>query len=312
MRSNPPTEASDAWIALRRAQDFEQPFRPTVGEAVQLFGLAAVFFTSFIAYSNLRYLGFHNPFQSILGNISRSAPRVEVAPQPTALPPEASGPSNPAPSTHSLPIVPTPETSPPQSASGPGVPVTNATPYTETGRALDLLDHSSALRVQDRLRTLGYTRDARDGFWGSRSRNALRDFRRTKGLGGDDLWDPETEKALMGEDAPRAGSHAMLEPAPAEARYPPPTGATRNPLNRADALWIQGRLRELGFYSGSTDGIWGLNSRRALQAFKTENGLTADYGWDAPTEAKLANPKPDPNPSLGRAPTSDPTAGGLY
>jgi peptidoglycan hydrolase-like protein with peptidoglycan-binding domain len=316
VRSNAPVEASDAWIALRRAQDFEQSFRPTVGEAVQLFSLAAVLFTSFIAYSNLTYLDFHIPFQSKLGNISRSAPGVEVAPQPTALRPEASGPSTPAPSTHSPDgtqrIVPTPATSAPQRASGPEVPVTNASPYTETGPPPDLLDPSSALRVQDRLRTLGYTRDAPDGFWGSRSRNALRDFRRTKGLGGDDLWDSETEKALMGEDAPSAGTHAMLQPAPAEARYPPPSGATRNPLNRADALWIQGRLRELGFYFGNTDGIWGLNSRRALQAFKTKNGLTADYEWDAPTEAKLANPKPDPNPSLGRAPTSDPTAGGLY
>jgi peptidoglycan hydrolase-like protein with peptidoglycan-binding domain len=104
----------------------------------------------------------------------------------------------------------------------------------------------------------------------------------------------------------------MLQPAPAEARYPPPTGATRSPLNRVDALWIQDRLHELGFYSGNIDGIWGLNSRSALQAFKVKNGLPANNVWDAPTEAKLANPNPHPAPMPDRAATTNPTAGGLY
>jgi peptidoglycan hydrolase-like protein with peptidoglycan-binding domain len=104
----------------------------------------------------------------------------------------------------------------------------------------------------------------------------------------------------------------MLDPVLAEARYPPPAGATRTPLNRLDALWIQSRLRELGFYSSSTDGIWGLNSRSALQAFKTGHGLPANYVWDAPTEAKLVNPNSQPAPMPNRTSTTDPTAGGLY
>jgi peptidoglycan hydrolase-like protein with peptidoglycan-binding domain len=86
----------------------------------------------------------------------------------------------------------------------------------------------------------------------------------------------------------------------------------RNPLNRADALWIQNRLHELGFYSGNSDGIWGLNSIKALQAFKTENGLTANSVWDASTEAKLANPNPRSAPTPDRAPTINPAPGGLY
>jgi hypothetical protein len=60
-----------------------------------------------------------------------------------------------------------------------------------------------------------------------------------------------------------------------------------NPLNRPDAIWIQGRLRELGFYSVTSDGVWGPNSRAALRAFKTQNGLPADDTWDAPAESKL-------------------------
>ena len=46
-------------------------------------------------------------------------------------------------------------------------------------------------------------------------------------------------------------------------------GPLRNPLNRSGAIWLQDRFRELGYYSGSSDGVWGLNSKAALRAFKT-------------------------------------------
>ena len=345
-RSHPTTQASEAWIALKRAQEFEQELRPTPREAVQLFSVAAMCLSSFIVYSSVRFSGFADHRQFNSENTSRAVPRPEVvssavsspggassssaseassAPSLKGGPQDAPGPTSLAPSTPApvatpqisalpsavVPIVPAPEPPPPQ-ASAPAVTLPNASSYAQTSPAFDLLDHLSALRVQERLRTLGYTRDAADGFWGSRSRAALRDFRRTKGLGGDDLWDSETEKALMAEDAPRAGSRAMLELVPAESRYSPPPGATRNPLNRLDALWIQGRLHQLGLYSGNPDGIWGLNSRSALQAFKTENGLPADYVWDAPTEAKLANSNPPFAPTPDRAGTAAPTPGGLY
>ena len=93
--------------------------------------------------------------------------------------------------------------------------------------------------------------------------------------------------ALMANDAPRAGSGPMTGPVQAETDYPAPPGALHNPLNRPDALWLQGRLRELNYYSGSSDGVWSLSSRTALQAFKTQNGLPADDTWDAATESKL-------------------------
>ena len=66
-----------------------------------------------------------------------------------------------------------------------------------------------------------------------------------------------------------------------------PPSAVHNPLNRAGAVWLQDRLRALGYYRGSSDGVWGFNSRAALRAFKTQNGLPTDDKWDAATEAKL-------------------------
>jgi hypothetical protein len=70
--------------------------------------------------------------------------------------------------------------------------------------------------------------------------------------------------------------------------YPPPPGATANPLNPPDAINLQNRLAALGFFTGQSDGVWGPASRNALRAFKIKNGLTPDDEWNAETERTLA------------------------
>src|SRR5262245_31065030 len=103
----------------------------------------------------------------------------------------------------------------------------------------------------------------------------------------------------------RAGVVVMQQPAeamPAEAPLstgpidqPPPVppwrqtreasvhsspATERDTDNRSDARFIQRRLRELGYYSGGGNGVWGAASRNALRDFKTMNGLQADDRWD--------------------------------
>ena len=102
------------------------------------------------------------------------------------------------------------------------------------------------------------------------------------------LSEPSSGEGADGAKPVRAmpsgpGIETRLEPGTVAA----PPSAVHNPLNRADAVWLQDRLRELGYYSGSSDGVWGLNSRAALRAFKTQNGLPTDDKWDAATEGKL-------------------------
>jgi lytic murein transglycosylase len=55
-------------------------------------------------------------------------------------------------------------------------------------------------------------------------------------------------------------------------------------LNRDQTLELQILLNGLGYDAGSADGLFGLNTRRAVRAFQTERGLVAD-GF--PTEAVL-------------------------
>ncbi len=73
-----------------------------------------------------------------------------------------------------------------------------------------------------------------------------------------------------------------------EAATPSPE-PERNPLNRSDALWIQTKLRDLGYFVGNGSGAWGPASRYALRDFKTMNGLAEDEKWDRETENRLSS-----------------------
>lgn len=154
---------------------------------------------------------------------------------------------------------------------------------------LDLVTSTGAERVQRRLSELGYFDGLVDGVWGPRSRGALRDFRRSNRLGLDDRWDAPTQSALFSALASRGspGQSTTAAFSSLDANLPPPPGATRNPLNRADGLWIQSRLRTLGFYALDGEGVWGPASRAALRDFKAANGLPSDETWDAFTEQRL-------------------------
>jgi Putative peptidoglycan binding domain len=103
---------------------------------------------------------------------------------------------------------------------------------------------------------------------------------------------PEPPKGVAAEEAKPLPTPPLGIVPVAPTREPPLEPGTvaipaHNPLNRPDAIRIQARLRELGFYSVNIDGAWGPNSRAALQAFKNQNGLPADGTWDAATESKL-------------------------
>jgi hypothetical protein len=192
-----------------------------------------------------------------------------------------------------------PPASPPSDVGSlPGV---GHQPSPDALRMLDLLDRQDAETVQERLKALGYFDGIPDGVWGPSSRSALKTFRRTQGLGGNDLWDSATQLALMSAQAAAAASRPLLPGVSGETKFSPRFGALRNPLNRNDAVWIQSRLRYLGLYSGEGDGVWGAASRTALQEFKQQNGLPPNEIWDGATERKLsAAPLPSQEVRHGR------------
>ena len=337
LRSNPGNQAIDAWTAWKSAEQFERELRPSGLEVGQLIGVGAICLAAVSISVGLEHSPITPSGPRVQGKATDFAPRqsggdhetgtlLATPPQSPTGPgasdkpvtPEAPRPSVPgSEATRNVPAgqstepkidrstgatsppstsAPAPRQAPLDAKTAPGVELS-----TKRG-SLDLLDRSNATRVQDRLRALGYTQETPDEIWGARSRAALRDFRRVRGLGGDDTWDAATETALMSADAPRAGTRPMVPAIEVESTFSLPSGAMHNPLNQPDARWLQERLREEGFYSGNIDGIWGLSSRAALQAFKAQSGLPANDVWDAVTEARLSG--------LGPAQTTQTFEGG--
>ena len=164
-------------------------------------------------------------------------------------------------------------------------------------QALDLLQMPDATKVQRRLVELGFLGVPPNGIWGPRSRQALREFKFLNGLPRDDAWDQQTYKQLFSLSAQKksgAGQGIKTSNSTQEndTNYPPPPGTTLNPLNRGDAISLQQRLAEFGFFAGKSDGLWGQASRDALRKFKVANGLAADDQWNSETETALKNGQP--------------------
>jgi hypothetical protein len=187
----------------------------------------------------------------------------------------------------------------------PAISATQATPATPdpsgnsdssspTAPAMDLLQLETAINTQKRLGELGYFRGPNNGAWGPQSRNSLRSFKVANGLANDDALDAITMSRLYSADAPRSAPSVKL-PAPnaaLETSYPPPAGATLNPLNRQDATKIHTKLRELGFYRANSSILWSAMSRDALKEFKNRNELEPNDVWDAATEQRLMSATP--------------------
>ena len=174
---------------------------------------------------------------------------------------------------------------------GPAVEASSGQRTNESD-VLDLLRVEDAKRVQQRLITLGFMVGPADGIWTSRSRSALREFKSANSLARDDLLDAPTQAAIFAANAIKgsgisAKGNRVAGPREPEGKYAPPPGTSLNPLNLADAIALQKRLSQLGFFMGKPNGIWGLASRAALRDFKTMDNLAADDKWDADTELAL-------------------------
>jgi peptidoglycan hydrolase-like protein with peptidoglycan-binding domain len=81
-------------------------------------------------------------------------------------------------------------------------------------------------------------------------------------------------------------------------RFSPAPGMSRNLLNPSDVRAVQEQLHSLGYYRYPPEGIWGLESRKALRDFKIANGLPSDEEWDGAVERALARTRATPAATL--------------
>ena len=124
------------------------------------------------------------------------------------------------------------------------------------------LPPQSVQTVQDRLRQAGVYNGQIDGVWGADSQSALERFQQSHQLQVTGQLNQATA-ATLGLDP-----NALLTVPAATAPLPPPSA-----LRPSSVQAIQARLRTLGYYNGTADGVWGPATEAAVLRYQQSNGL---------------------------------------
>ena len=113
--------------------------------------------------------------------------------------------------------------------------------------------------VQQKLKTWGYYTGIVDGIYGTKTTAAIKKFQSANGLTADGIAGTKTLEK-MGITIGLTVSAATITS----------SGTS------ADIKILQQRLKDLGYYTSSVDGIYGSGTTAAIKKFQSANGLTAD------------------------------------
>jgi peptidoglycan hydrolase-like protein with peptidoglycan-binding domain len=104
--------------------------------------------------------------------------------------------------------------------------------------------------TQQRLRTLGFYQGTNDGLYGPETQAAVQRFQQSHGIPVTSRLDNTTVAAIR-----------SAETTPVTLSDP------------TDVRTVQNRLRQLNFYNGPADGVWGPGTQVALENFQRARGL---------------------------------------
>ena len=151
--------------------------------------------------------------------------------------------------------------------------------------------------LQARLVELGYL-DTITGRYDTETHDAVAEFQSRSGLTADGIAGRQTQDLLYSGSAQPKAVFADVE----EEGYI----LLKRGVSGLEVRKLQGRLAELGYYSGGVDGIYGESTVTAVKAFQRNNGLSGDGQAGELTPEKLysADAKYAENPVT----TADPDA----
>ena len=118
--------------------------------------------------------------------------------------------------------------------------------------------------VQDHLRRAGAYTGPVDGVWGPDSLAALQQFQSGHQLQVTGQLNQATVTALGLDPTALIGTQ--------QAALPPPVPPA-DTLRPSSVRLVQDRLRNLGFYTGNVDGVWGQSTANAVNQFQQNRGL---------------------------------------
>lgn len=165
----------------------------------------------------------------------------------------------------------------------PGAPT--AEPVIRSGAAGE-----AVTRLQNRLKELGYYTGTVDGQFGPGTKAAVTQFQQRNGLQSDGVVGPDTSEVLYSDAA---------KPAVTEV----PTAVPTPTPDTSSTAAVQQRLKDLGYYTGTVDGISGPNTKAAVTLFQKQHGLKDDGLYGPATAALLFSDKAHP---VQVTPTPDP------
>ena len=143
---------------------------------------------------------------------------------------------------------------------------------------------SRVTELQNNLKKLGYSVGTVDGKFGAATKRAVIAFQSANGLTPDGLAGTQTLAMITakvqalensGSSSSSSGSTSSGS-ASSNSSTSDLTRTLRRGYTGADVTKVQNRLKELGYYTGTVDGVYGLGSMAAVKAFQEKNGLTAD------------------------------------
>lgn len=136
--------------------------------------------------------------------------------------------------------------------------------------------------LQNRLRELGYLSNKADGVYGDATVEAVKAFQKANGIEADGLAGGETQRYLYGDTAKAAGSDASDTAATdssgtgALTTYEASGTTLKRGSKGSEVKSLQERLIELGYLSGTADGVYGAATESAVTAFQKRSSLSAD------------------------------------
>jgi N-acetylmuramoyl-L-alanine amidase len=130
--------------------------------------------------------------------------------------------------------------------------------------------------IQVKLSALGYDlgADGADGSFGDITKNAVKDFQKSRALPATGIVDKETWRALV-EAAYKLGDRLLY---------------LRTPYFKGDDVReLQLSLNTLGFNTGQVDGVYGYSTERAVREFQLNYGISRDGIFGPSMLAALRN-----------------------
>ncbi len=140
---------------------------------------------------------------------------------------------------------------------------------------------SDVADLQARLTELSYYSGVIDGSYGLDTQTAVMEFQTRHGLTADGVAGRQTQDMMYSYAA--QPKYVTVESAQQQTQYQ----LLKSGSAGVEVRKLQGRLAELGYYSGGVDGIYGETTVTAVKAFQRNNGLSGDGQAGEQTQKKL-------------------------